>query len=80
VVDLIHQAVGSLNGRRITILGLSYKANVDDLRESPEIEIALKLSNERAKVTAYEPFKPEVQFTQFKTVNSCNSKRSLKKS
>ncbi len=50
---------GSLAERRITLLGLAYKADVDDLRESPAIEVAHLLSNQGAQVSAYEPFKPD---------------------
>ena len=48
---------GSLKGRRIAALGLAYKPDVDDLRESPAVEIINQLVNEGAMLTAYEPFK-----------------------
>ena len=55
VVDLIRQALGnpeSLGGRQIALLGLSYKPDVDDLRESPAVEVALRLAQAGANVTA----------------------------
>jgi UDP-N-acetyl-D-mannosaminuronic acid dehydrogenase len=52
-------------GKRITILGLTYKPNVDDLRESPAIDVARKLSKIGALVKAYDPFKPGVKFNNF---------------
>lgn len=72
VVDLVIDALGALNSlatKKIAILGLSYKANVDDLRESPAIEIAQLLVEAGAQVTAYEPYKldaviPRVQITR----------------
>ena len=57
VVNFIIRKLGSLAGKRITVLGLSYKADVDDLRESPAIEVAQHLKNSGALVTAYEPYK-----------------------
>lgn len=51
----------SLSGRRIAVLGLSYKPDVDDLRESPAVEIAERLAEAGAQVRAYEPFKPDAQ-------------------
>jgi UDP-N-acetyl-D-mannosaminuronic acid dehydrogenase len=48
-----------LSGRKIAALGLAYKADVDDLRESPAAEIIHLLQHEGAQVKAWEPFKPE---------------------
>jgi UDP-N-acetyl-D-mannosaminuronic acid dehydrogenase len=59
VVNLVSQALGGLSGRRIAALGLAYKADVDDLRESPAFEIARILASEGAEVRTYEPFDPE---------------------
>jgi UDP-N-acetyl-D-mannosaminuronic acid dehydrogenase len=59
VVELVRRALGSLDGLRVAALGLSYKPDVDDLRESPAIEICRELSAAGAKVRAYEPYKPD---------------------
>ena len=56
VLALIEETFGDLKGRRITALGLSYKPDVDDLRESPAIEIVQALVGKGADVTFYEPF------------------------
>jgi UDP-N-acetyl-D-mannosaminuronic acid dehydrogenase len=61
VVELIRQAVGALKGIRIAVLGLAYKPNVDDLRESPAIEVARLLIEAGADVITYEPFKVDSQ-------------------
>jgi UDP-N-acetyl-D-mannosaminuronic acid dehydrogenase len=61
VVKRMRQSVGDLNGRHITVLGLAYKPDVDDLRESPAIEIARLLVGEGAKVITFEPYKVEGQ-------------------
>lgn len=57
VVDLVRNALGSLDGKHIALLGLAYKPDVDDLRESPAIEVARLLIDAGADVLAYEPFK-----------------------
>ena len=62
VVELLRRAVGELAGKRITVLGLSYKPDVDDLRESPAVEVAHLLHQAGAEVTVYEPFKPDAVF------------------
>ncbi len=61
VVDLIQNALGELAGRRVAVLGLAYKPDVDDLRESPAIHVACLLNKAGATVRAFEPFKPDAQ-------------------
>jgi len=59
VVSLINRIMGDLKDKKITLLGLAYKPDVDDLRESPAIDVAKILVNHSALVTAFEPFKPD---------------------
>jgi UDP-N-acetyl-D-mannosaminuronic acid dehydrogenase len=70
VVNLVKRAVQGLQGCRVAALGLAYKPDVDDLRESPAVEICHKLSKEGAQVTAYEPYKPEYHQNDFETVTT----------
>ena len=49
----------ALKGKKIAALGLAYKPDVDDLRESPAIEVVRLLQDEGALVKAWEPFKPD---------------------
>jgi UDP-N-acetyl-D-mannosaminuronic acid dehydrogenase len=56
VIALVEEIFGDLKGRRVTALGLSYKPDVDDLRESPAIEIVQSLVGKGAEVLFYEPF------------------------
>jgi UDP-N-acetyl-D-mannosaminuronic acid dehydrogenase len=59
VVQLVKKALGSLSGKKIAALGLAYKPDVDDLRESPATEVVHLLTKEGAAVKAFEPFKPD---------------------
>jgi UDP-N-acetyl-D-mannosaminuronic acid dehydrogenase len=59
VVDTVKRALGPLDGKKIAALGLAYKPDVDDLRESPANEIVHLLQHEGAQVKAWEPFKPD---------------------
>ncbi len=70
VVELCKQYLGDLKGRRITALGLAYKADVDDLRESPAIHVCELLHQTGALVTAYEPFKNGFQHPSMKTAGA----------
>lgn len=56
VVTFIKERLGSLKGRKMAALGMSYKANVDDLRESPAMEVARKLVSEGAQLSVFEPY------------------------
>lgn len=55
IVKRIKEKFYDLKGKKITLLGLSYKPDVDDLRESPSLAIAKLLIDEGAIVMAYEP-------------------------
>jgi nucleotide sugar dehydrogenase len=46
----------SINGAKIAVLGLSYKANIDDCRESPSFDIINALRRYNANVVSYDPF------------------------
>src|SRR5712675_128310 len=48
----------SLNGARILILGVAYKRDIDDLRESPALTIIELLQKEGAKVSYHDPYFP----------------------
>ena len=59
VVDFMRRKTGELQGKRIAALGLAYKADVDDLRESPAISAVELLRDASAQVITYEPFKTD---------------------
>jgi UDPglucose 6-dehydrogenase len=46
---------GSIRGKRIAVLGLTFKAETDDLRESPAVSIITALQDAGARVCAYDP-------------------------
>lgn len=54
----------SLNGARILMLGLAYKKNVDDTRESPALAIMRQLEKQGAVVEFYDPWIAEVPETR----------------
>jgi UDP-N-acetyl-D-mannosaminuronic acid dehydrogenase len=59
VVEKVIQAAGEVKNKRIAALGLAYKPDVDDLRESPASEVVHLLQSEGAQVKVWEPFKPD---------------------
>ncbi len=46
---------GHISGKTIAILGLAFKENTDDIRESPSLAVARSLLNQGARVQAYDP-------------------------
>ncbi|MEP6895742.1 MAG: UDP binding domain-containing protein, partial [Chloroflexota bacterium] len=59
VVEKVKQALGDLKNKKIAALGLAYKPDVDDLRESPATEVVHLLQQAGAQVKVWEPFKPD---------------------
>jgi UDPglucose 6-dehydrogenase len=56
IVDKIERILdNNLVEKKIALLGLAFKANTDDVRESPAIAIAERLSDRGAKVCAFDP-------------------------
>src|SRR3989344_1053457 len=56
--DIVRKArkmLGDLRGKKIGILGLAYKANTDDMRDAPSIDIINLLQNDGAKISAFDP-------------------------
>jgi UDPglucose 6-dehydrogenase/GDP-mannose 6-dehydrogenase len=55
MIALLEKHLPSLKGRRIALLGLAFKEDTDDMRESPAIVIAQALVERGARVIAYDP-------------------------
>ena len=55
VIGKLQGELHTLKGKRIALLGLSFKPNTDDLREAPSLQIARTLSSLGARVVGYDP-------------------------
>jgi UDPglucose 6-dehydrogenase len=55
VVSKLQKHLGGLGGKRIALLGLSFKPNTDDMREAPSIVLASRLLAEGAEVRGWDP-------------------------
>lgn len=55
LVDKAMKRFGELKGKKIAMLGLSFKPNTDDMREAPSIKIAKSLTASGADVAAFDP-------------------------
>jgi UDP-N-acetyl-D-glucosamine dehydrogenase len=64
VADALNSHRKALNGSRILILGLAYKSNVDDDRESPSYVLMDLLDQRGATVEYYDPHVPTIRMTR----------------
>ncbi len=70
MIPKIEKLVGDLNGKQIGVLGLSFKPETDDMRESPATDIIKALISKGAKVRAFDPvaieeakhYLPEIEY------------------
>lgn len=68
--DALNKRQRSLNGAKVLALGVAYKSNVDDIRESPALEVIHQLQERGAQVSYADPHVPKVAFngTQMEAV------------
>jgi len=66
VVDKIQNALNergkAVKGSHVHVAGVAYKRNIDDMRESPALDVILLLRKRGAKVTYSDPYVPQLKF------------------
>ena len=55
IIEILHRHFEDLDGARIAILGLAFKPETDDMRESPVIPVVRRLQSRGAKIRTYDP-------------------------
>mgnify|MGYP000502650650 FL=1 len=55
IIHLLEKNLGTIKNKRITILGLSFKENSDDVRESRSIELIKILLKKKSRITVHDP-------------------------
>lgn len=74
VVELVRDALNgnqkSVNGSKILILGVAYKKDIDDMRESPALSVIDLLRSQGAEVVYHDAFVPEVTFDHAYTIGA----------
>jgi UDPglucose 6-dehydrogenase len=73
VILKLRRALGSLNEKIVGVLGLSFKPNTDDIRDSASLEIIHLLKNEGAYVRAYDPQAMDNAKKLLKNVTFCEN-------
>ena len=64
IAAALNDARKSLNGARVLVVGLAYKPNVDDDRESPSYRIMELLKRKGSEVSYYDPYVPVIGLTR----------------
>lgn len=64
VADALNDRAKAIKGSRILVVGLAYKPNVDDERESPSYVLMEKLQHRGASVAYYDPYVPVIKPTR----------------
>jgi len=76
VVNLISSSLNynqkSINGSKILIIGASYKKDINDIRESPSLDIIELLIKSGSKIKYYDPYVPKLKFNEIE-LNSIKS-------
>jgi nucleotide sugar dehydrogenase len=57
--DILNEFKKPFNGSKILVLGVAYKGNIDDMRESPALKVIEILERKKAEVYYFDPFIPE---------------------
>jgi UDPglucose 6-dehydrogenase len=73
VVDLIRTLLGDLSGKRIALWGAAFKPGTDDVRDSPALDVADRLSRLGAHVVVYDPQAAGNALVEFPHLDQANS-------
>ncbi|MBT3240077.1 MAG: nucleotide sugar dehydrogenase [Chloroflexi bacterium] len=61
LMEFLNDHAKSLNGSKILVLGVAYKPDIDDLRESPALDVISLLQEKKAEVSYHDPFIPQLR-------------------
>jgi UDPglucose 6-dehydrogenase len=71
MVDKVAEALGDPNGKTVAILGLAFKPETDDMRDSPTLPLIAGLQKRGATIRAYDPQAMDNARTMFENVSFC---------
>lgn len=73
MVDMLEKKIGAISGKRIAVLGLAFKSDTDDVRESRAIPVILELKSKGAEVVAYDPLAEPSMCKIMPDINYCDN-------
>ena len=65
VVDALNEAGKPLKGSNVLVLGVAYKKDIDDVRESPALDVIELLRAKGADVRYHDPYVPSIPHNGF---------------
>jgi UDP-N-acetyl-D-glucosamine dehydrogenase len=82
VAELLNTAGKPIRGARILLLGIAYKKDIDDLRQSPAMKIARLLKTQGAELSYHDPFiptvdRPDLEMTSVPLTNEMLTQQDL---
>lgn len=69
--ELIEKILGQNTNKQITILGIAYKPNIDDIRESPIIKLIDKLLKNNYSIKVFDPFVKDFYLNEKDILSAC---------
>lgn len=78
VQDALNDHEKSLKGSNVLVLGAAYKPDIDDLRESPAIDVIRLLQQKGAKVSYHDPYIPVIKHEDWKIESVPDLMKSVK--
>ncbi|WP_440956965.1 nucleotide sugar dehydrogenase [Methanosarcina sp. Mfa9] len=73
MTEILQRKAGDLEGKKVAVLGLAFKNDTDDIRESRAIPVVAELLRLGARVFAYDPMAAESMKRVFPTIEYCKS-------
>jgi UDP-N-acetyl-D-glucosamine dehydrogenase len=70
VADGLNDVAKSVKNSRIAVLGVAYKRDIDDVRESPALDVIQLLEEKGAIVSYYDPYVPSVRLEGDRVMHS----------
>lgn len=70
IVNALNDDAKAVRGARVVVLGVAYKRDVDDVRESPALDVIELLREKGADVVYHDPFVPSIRLTDGNTMQT----------
>ena len=76
LIKRLHSIIKKINNKNVSFLGVTFKANTDDMRDSSSLKLIPFLSKNGAKIKYYDPTGSKKEFNNLKNVKFANSIQS----
>jgi UDP-N-acetyl-D-glucosamine dehydrogenase len=78
VQDMLNDAGKAINGAQVFVLGVAYKPDVTDMRESPALDVIGLLQEKGAEVKYFDPHVPEISHEEWEMTSETNVRAAVK--